>query len=266
LIKAHKNTIFIGSPLSNKGYLMKSIGSLHSVEVINAQKAAMVSPEKTPTLPVTVGQAVITPYSEQTPITLPLKAQQENYTLLTLNKSQSPTGTPQAFLEKKAAEVSQPKQVSQKVEELEDSEDPDFEEDLVIERHTRSFLSYYLTNKEKALDYLSQHKDYIDLDYNNGAIMYLAAEKRDIEMIKFLFGKVAHEGLLRGLEVSAYDGDIECTKLFMDFLDQHDIDYTSIKKTTAYNNHSHIKDMIIERIGAREPVRVIAKAKPSSIA
>jgi hypothetical protein len=232
--------------LANKGDFMKSTGSLYSADRVYIQQEAIASPEKTTPL----GQAVIAKQSDHTPIALPPEAHQKNHTLLTLSTPQSPTGTPQAFLEKKAAEVSQPKQAIPKMKEFEDSdsEDSDLEEDLVIEKHTRLFLSHYLINKEEGMNYLSQHKYYIDLNYNNGAIMYLAADKKDIEMIKFLFGKVADKGLLRGLGISAYNGDTECTELFMDFLDQHGIDYSSKKKTTAYTNHPHIKALFDKRI------------------
>jgi hypothetical protein len=249
-------------PLTNKGDFMKSTGSLYSADRVYIQQEAIASPEKTTPL----GQAGIAKQSDHTPIALPSEAHQENHTLLTFSQPQSPTETPQAFLEQKAAEVSQPKQTSQKLEEVEDSDSEDSDLEGAIEEHSSEFLRHYVMNKEKAIDYLSQHRDYVDLDYSDGIIMFMAAKKKDIEMIQFLFGKVKDESLLRGLGISAYNGDTECTKLFMDFLDQHGIDYTSIKRTTAYNNHSHIEELLIKKIGEREPIRVRAEAKPSSIA
>jgi hypothetical protein len=67
-------------------------------------------------------------------------------------------------------------------------------------------------------------------------------------MVKFLLNEGVSQDLLRALGASAYYGDSECVKILMDFLEEHKIDFSSLKKTTAYTNHPHIKVLFDARI------------------
>jgi hypothetical protein len=189
-----------------------------------------------------------------------IKATENKENYFFLSKSQKREDTPQAFLANKAegdapqlkTQISQSRKL-EKIEGLEPEED--WNEEFLNQYIRVAEISSpeYKHQRESALTYLHKNLSKIDINYDEGALIILATQKNDIEMIKFLLEKGANQGLVDALGEAGKNGYKEATEILIKFLNEHNMDFRKLRGTTAHRNYDHIKALFDQQFKVTPP-------------
>jgi hypothetical protein len=104
---------------------------------------------------------------------------------------------------------------------------------------------YRAGQKNKAREYIEKHIAEIDVNYDEGILLQRAAEMDDPEALTLLLSKNPESDWAFGVfEEAAGSGYEQCTKKLIDYLMEKKVDLREITYSTAYNNYSHIQNLI----------------------
>lgn len=119
--------------------------------------------------------------------------------------------------------------------------------------HNKQLKKYFNDGDTKAaIEYMEKHKNSTDVNYEKGIFLLRAAEDNNTNMIDFLLKKGANVKVFDALAEAAHSGHKESTELLFNYLIGNNkskyygnVDklIDKIKLSTAYDNHTYIKEL-----------------------